>query len=374
MPDFFEQVQRIWSNVKGHSAPLPALAVVSPERCWPEGSAGVRIRRDEAYVTLRVNEMYLDLNRQWYTVFDPLVLVVTEFNHGRQRVTIPYVVGPNLIRKQNGEQNPKHGSVVLDARVAGPFPYRGGDVDISIGFYQVPRANYAKTLLNMIEHVSDLIGGALPIGVMARTGAALLEGVDELLNIQGTVMLTGLRLSLATSPMDPLTTGFCAMIAPTVPQETNALVVRDRRLRIHDVVASCEVPYRASDYVLLGITGSASREDESLGPFIDMKNDALNALWDGADGPERAKANLITAYQQMRKSPDITDVEARVLFDSWLVELDSELTHLSQVRALPIAGPDATPEETRDWGTSADMAQELSSALLQVNKRLNARV
>ncbi|MEM5385074.1 hypothetical protein VSR68_15935 [Paraburkholderia phymatum] len=374
MPDFFEQVQHIWSNIKGHSAPLPALAVVPPERCWPEGSAGARIRRDEAYFTLRVNEMYLDLNRQWYAVYDPLVLVVTEFNHGRQRVTVPYVVGPNLIRKQNGEQSPKHGTVVLDTRVAGPFPYRGGDVDISIGFYQVQHANYAKTLLSMIERVSDLVGGAFQIGVVAKTGAALLEGVDELLNIQGTVMLTGLRLSLATSAMDPLTTGFCAMVAPPVPQETNALIVRDRRLWIRDAGASGEIPYRASDYVLLSITGSASRDDESLGPFLDMKNDALNALWDGADGPERAKANLITAYQQMRKSPDITASEASVLFDTWLAELDRELARLNQVKTLPIDGQDAASDGTRNWGTSAEMAQDLSSALRKVDKRLNARV
>ncbi|MGX7000364.1 hypothetical protein [Caballeronia sp. KNU42] len=374
MTDFFEQVQQIWSHIKGHNAPLPALAVVPQERCWPDGSAGARIRRDEAYFTLRVNELHLDLNHQWYTVFDPLVLVVTEFNHGKQRVTVPYVVGPNLIHKQNAEQNPKHGSVVLDTRVAGPFPYRGGDIDISIGFYQVQRANHAKAMLSMIERLSDLVGGALQIGVMARTGAALLEGVDELLNLQGTVMLTGLRLSLATSAMDPLTTGFCAMIAPPVPPDTSALVVRDRRLRIHDAPAAGEIPYRASDYVLLGITGAASRDDESLGPFIDMKNDALNALWDGADGPERAKANLITAYQQMRKSADITALEASVLFDAWLAELDSELARLNHVRTLPLGEPNAAPDEARGWGTSAEMAQDLSSALRRVDKRLNAHV
>jgi hypothetical protein len=373
MADFFEQVESIWAHIKGHSEPLPAVAVMAPEKCWPEQSAGALIKRDEAYFTLRVNEMHLGANHQWYKVYDPFVLVVTEFTHGNQRVTVPRVVGPNLIRKQSAGQNPKYGSIVLDSRVAGPFPYRGGDVDVSVGFYQVERADHARTLLNMIERLSDAVGGSLQLGMVARTAATLLEGVEGLLGLKGTAMLTGHRLSLATSPLDPLTTGFCAIIAPPVQQDTSEFTVHERRLHIRNDAAFGDVPYRASDYALLGITSSASRDDEFLAQFVDMKNDALNALWDGADGTERAKANLITAYQQMRKSPDIIACEASALFDRWLGDLEGELARVAQVQTMPVTASSDRHAMLRRSGTSPMVACDLNSALRQVEQRLYPR-
>jgi hypothetical protein len=374
MADFLEQAEGLWKHIKGHSAPLPAVAVMPPELCSPNGSAGVRIRRDEDYFTLRVNEMHLSANHQWHKIYDPLVLVVTEFNHAKQRVTVPCVVGPNLIRKQSAGQNPVHGSLLLDTRVAGPFPYRGGDVDISISFYQVERVDHARTLLNVIERLSDTVGGALQLGMIAKTAAALLEGVEGLLGLKGTVMLTGHRLSLATSPLDPLKTGYCAMLAPPVPVDKSALAVHDRRLHIRDGAASSDAPYRSSDYVLLGIDASTSRDDEGVHRFYDMKADALNALWDGGgDGMARAKANLITAYQQMLKSPDIVTAEARTLFSRWLDELEEEAERVEQVRTMPVPTQRTRADSLHESRAPASFVTDISDAMRQMEQRLRPR-
>ena len=68
-----------------------------------------------------------------------------------------------------------------------------------------------------------------------------------------------------------------------------------------------------------------------------MKIDALTAVWDGEDGVKRGKANLIAAYQQMRRSPDVTAAEASRLFDTWLQEFDAEKRRAEQVRSMPVA-------------------------------------
>jgi hypothetical protein len=278
MTDFFDQIERVWDTIKSGHAPLPIVAAIAPERCSPDGAAGVWIRRDESYFTLRVNEMHLSANRQWYSVYDPLVLVVTEFNHGNQRVTVPSVVGPNLIRKQAAGQTPRHGSLLLDTRVTGPHPYKGGDIDVSVSFYQIERKNYAEVLFSVVERLSSALGAAGQLAMIARTGAALLEGVAGLLGLDGTVMLAGQRISLTTSPLDPLKTGFYAMIAPPVPQRPSALRVRDRRLCIsRGTNGNDETPYQDSDFVLVGISGSDARGDDSLLPFHDLKVDALMA-------------------------------------------------------------------------------------------------
>jgi hypothetical protein len=361
MTDFFDQIERVWDTIKRGQAPLPMIAAIAPDKCSPDGAAGAWIRRDEAYFTLRVNEMHLSANRQWYSVYDPLVLVVTEFNHGNRRVTVPSVVGPNLIRKQAVGQMPKHGSLLLDTCVTGPHPYRGGDIDVSVSFYRIERKNYAKTLFSVIERLSGALAAAGQLAMIARMGAALLDGVEGLLGLDGTVMLAGQRISLSTSPLDPLKTGFYAMIAPPLPQSPGALRVRDRRLHIsRGGNGNDETPYQDSDFVLLGISGADARGDDSLLPFHDLKVDALMALWDRTDGVELAKANLIAAYQQMRKSPDVTQREASVLFDSWLVEFEEERKRATQVRSMP---------DRRTRGTPSDLATDMGNALRRIEEK-----
>jgi hypothetical protein len=103
-------------------------------------------------------------------------------------------------------------------------------------------------------------------------------------------------------------------------------------------------PYRDSDFVLLSLTGTEARGDENLLPFYPLKVDALTALWDGEDGVKRGKANLIAAYHQMRRSPDITAAEATRLFDLWLQEFESEKQRAAQVRSMPIGRREAKPD------------------------------
>ena len=74
-----------------------------------------------------------------------------------------------------------------------------------------------------------------------------------------------------------------------------------------------------------------------------MKVDALSALLDGEEGVKRGKANLITAYQQMRRSPDETVAEATCLFDAWLQEFDAEKKRAEQVRSMPVLRHEAEP-------------------------------
>jgi hypothetical protein len=70
----------------------------------------------------------------------------------------------------------------------------------------------------------------------------------------------------------------------------------------------------------------------------------LNALWDGDDGVKRCKANLVAAYQQMRRSPDLTVAEAGRLFDAWLQEFENEKKRVAQVKSMPLASHEPEPD------------------------------
>jgi hypothetical protein len=156
--------------------------------------------------------------------------------------------------------------VLFDTRVTGPHPYRGGDVDVSVGFYRVQRGNHARTLLKVVDSLSASLGGPGGLQAIAKAGGALLEGVEGLLGLQETTYLAGHRISLATSPLDPFTTGFSALIVPPAPEESCSLPVDDRRLYV--ATDGDSRPYRDSDFVLLSIAGSADRGDENCSRSI----------------------------------------------------------------------------------------------------------
>lgn len=334
MNGLFASAINAWGRLKSGNVPLPVAAPIPAARCRPEGSAGSPIPRDKMYFTVRISEMYLKDNRQWFSVYDPLAVAVMEFNHGSERVAVPAAIGPNLVQKQAASGQPVHGVLLLDTRVTGPHPYRGGDIDLSLSFYRVERVNYARTLLKVVETLSGAVAGAGEIAGIARTATALLEGVEGLLGLEETVYLAGQRISLATSPLDPFTSGFSALIAPPAPERPADLLVQDRRLFIEGKDGI--MPYRDSDFVLLNIVGSEAREDENLFPFYRLKAAAIDAVMEGGEGIKRGKANLLAAYQQMRNSPDVTEAEARRLFDKWMQEFEDEMARAEAVHAMPI--------------------------------------
>src|SRR6266478_401598 len=189
-----------------------------PTTVDPQNSAGYSIPRDRMYFTIRINEMHLAENRQWWSVYDPLVVVVTEFNHAQERVAIPLSSAPNLIRKQAQSDQPRYGVVLLDTRVTGPHPYRGGDVDVSVGFYRVQRANVAHALLKVVDSLSAALGAPGELLTIAKTGGGLLEGVEGLPGPQEPTYLAGPGISVARSPFEPFTARFSALIAPPAPK------------------------------------------------------------------------------------------------------------------------------------------------------------
>ena len=217
MKSLFEPAVRTWQGWRSGSTPLPEIAAIPPERCEPAGSAGTVIRRDRMYFTVRLNEMYLAENRQWWAVYDPLVVIVIGFNHGGARVTVPAIIGPDLIKRQSPEDQPRFGVVLRNVRVTGPHPYRGGDIDVSLALYRLQRTDHARSLLNIVDGIASSIGGPGEMATALRFGGALLDGVQALLGLQNTEYLAGQRISVATSAVDPLTEQYCALVAPPTP-------------------------------------------------------------------------------------------------------------------------------------------------------------
>jgi hypothetical protein len=107
-----------------------------------------------------------------------------------------------------------------------------------------------------------------------------------------------------------------------------------------------------------------SRGDESRLPFYKLRDRAIRAVADGEASWQRAKGYLISAYQEMSVSPDITQVEAGRLFDEWLETMQSERIRIKTARNL---GPEQRAPQARTGN-----ADELDQAFAKINALDNA--
>lgn len=323
MAGILEHLSSAWDHIREGQQPIGRLERIADERCKPDGASGTVIKRDEMYFSVRINQMELIMDRWFDTTYDPLVVVVTEFIYGGVRVAVPSVIGPGLIQTCIASGSPRYGTVLTDTRVTGPHPYRGGEVVVSISFYRVKRSSMADAILGIVESLSRTPGVG-QLAAIAQTGKPLLDGVKALAGVSDTEYLAGQRTAVAMSGVLPLKTQFLALVLPSSRSEAAmpALSVCDRRLFVADGNGAM-APYRENDFVLCSIEGSERREEESLLPFYPLKSKAIAAVFKGEDGLKLAKADLISAYQQMQESADLTRAEVKDLFNKWVEEFQS---------------------------------------------------
>ena len=351
----FDLAKDLWTNMRRGHIPLPIVNVLPPEVCFPSGSTGKAILLNEHYFTIRINQVYLAENRQWWTTFDPLILMVVEFSHGYGAIAVPRVIGPDMIQKQRPSDQARHGVVLLDSRVTGPHPYRGGDIRVSLALYQVRRANQATSLLKVLDSLSDAVGTSAEVAIISKVGGALVAGLEGLLGLDETVYIAGHSVTLHSSALDPLESRYAVLISPP-SSDLSDLRVENGRLKRS--VEGKNAEFNEADFVLWNISGDAERGEENL-PFYALKDEAITAISEGEEGIKRGKANLITAYQQMRKSPDVTRTEARKLFERWCNEFVEEKERMERTGSMTIdletgeIDADAKVNLKRDLGEAA---------------------
>jgi len=335
MTDMLDSLTNGWATLRARQRPNSTIFTLAPADCEPPGMSGTIIKRNAMYFSVCINEMRLKNNAQWLSIYDPLVVVVVEFGYGEKRVAIPSVIGPQMLARHIKSGAPLYGTVLSNVRVTGPHPFLGGGVDISVQFYRVQRANYANSMLKIVESLSRA-AGAGQLAAIAETGATLLQGLESLIGLEETIYLAGQRISLSNSPLEPLKAQSFALIVPPLPPADTRLKAKQGKLYVATGDTGAEA-YQDSDFVLFSVDGAERREDENVLPFYQLKRDAMVALADGEDSLKRAKALLLTAYQQMRKSDDVTKAECDRFFDEWVEEFNAEEARLQRMATLSTA-------------------------------------
>jgi hypothetical protein len=319
-------------QLKTGSMPFPTAGFLATEHCLPAGVAGRSIEKDKSYFTVRINELFLHSGREWFTTYDPVVIVTVEFVYGKSKVTIPKVVGPGLISRKEAEV--PQGVLLNDILVAGPHPFKGGQIGINIVLYRVKKQDYAKALVAFIESVSAVVGAPADMAALAKIGGTLLDGVEALLNMSDSVPLAGQRIEIDGATTRGLSSSF-GILANTLALDLSTLRVQDGRLKV--VQSGKTRRLDQVDYVLYSIGCQDRRAEEATLPFFQLLEEARQA----ASTPDdkswmRAKATLLSLYQQMIKSPDLIEGEVDELMGKFKAELVTKHARALDISTMPV--------------------------------------
>jgi len=103
MRSLIERSQAIWESLRQSPAQTPSWVLIPQERVDEPDNIDAALQANKHYFEIRMNEIYLTYQRQWFTQYDPMVLAISEFSYAGQRTAVPFVVGPTMMEKFGSE-------------------------------------------------------------------------------------------------------------------------------------------------------------------------------------------------------------------------------------------------------------------------------
>jgi hypothetical protein len=266
-----------------------------------------------------------------------MVFAVSEFIYDEKMQSIPFVVGPSIMEKYSNHLSTPLGMIFSDTQVAGPYPYVGDRLIVSIVLCRLPRES-ARSILSLVEKAARTVDPSTSLTTYLTIANLVMDGFEMLLGLNETKPLVGYRKEFHPDYSE-LKPGYYALInMPESEVDTTKLWVLGKRLVYGKDIDNAK-PFRESDYVLYSIGQMPERTDLNLLPFYPVWKrvqqeamEHLNAHW------ESAKANLATLIQNIRLSPDLTKHQASQLVSRYRNEATDLRKEAEKQSSLGIPG------------------------------------
>lgn len=177
--------------------------------------------------------------------------------------------------------------LVLDRRLLGPVPYRGGDLDVEIGLFSVRSADLAGPYLDVLETMASAAGLAF-VGPATAFVAPLRRGLELLVGADGPSML---EIGLAKT-FSPAETGtYCLVGASRDAVDTDALTLDAGGRLLHR-----GEPVQAHPYVVVTVEANERRDDWFQIPALAEAHRALVA--DVATGDQARVREALAVFRR----------------------------------------------------------------------------
>jgi hypothetical protein len=309
-----------------------------------EDGTGKAIDFDEAYFGVRLKEMFLGRTRLLWRKYYPVLHGFTKYAGEEDHA----IAGPGQLQDL-GDVNIDR-VITLNYRLAGPTPYKGGEVSLLVGLYSVPGQDAAKALISTISTLASF--GGPQFGQAVQIADLVKDGVDNILGLGNTKLQLGVRDSFFPNG-NPLRSGYhLGIAAPTAQIDTSALWLKDGRL-VKGIDPIASRPYEEHDYMVLSIERSDRRDDWPRLPGLMEFNAQFGGIMadSGLDADSKAEQlnHLWPAFIQALK-----DSKFLIRPDQERIAGDVQLDLGRRLKAIKAGGP----FETRSWGEPAERLQQ----------------
>jgi hypothetical protein len=313
---------------------------IDDEHVIGEARPRLEMIANRVYFEVEVNEAWLTIGRRWLKTFDPLVYSVAEFDYGAASQAVPFVVGPQLLRRY-GDDVPDEGVLFTDTRVAGPHPLRDR-IAVAIVLCAAQRDDYARDLLKVVEAAVGALDFATAVSPYLKLANVVFDGIDALTGAGKMRPVVGLRTELDYRD-GLLSPTYFALIATAQLTKGTKLWVREGRL-CHGESADSLEAFRDADFVLYSVSGATSRDDLARLPLAPLRDRAFvqagratnEELW------LQAKASLFALSEEALGSADLIADHADALIEEWGARMRTLKDRAEKMANLGPAGePDA---------------------------------
>jgi hypothetical protein len=303
-----ERWSKLWSNFLSAPRRMPSRITILDSHVLDENYSPITVAKDVHYFMVQINELYLSYQSKLWVNLDPTVFIATEFKYSKQKETVPFVVGPSMIA--NLQQKLPSGMIFSNTKVAGLHPYKGDTLALTVILCQASTGNTAKQVLKMVETASGALDYSTVLSSYLKVADVVVGGVEDLMGLNGITPLIGLRVEFEPDVKHDLKQCYFTLInKPEGTVKAEELWVKNDSLLIGPDPASAR-PLRDADYVLYSIRGTEERDVDGL-PFdslwVRVQQEAMqpdDSSWD------RAKADMLSLFQTMYLSPDLTKQHA----------------------------------------------------------------
>jgi hypothetical protein len=303
--------QRIWER-------LPMSNVLRERKPLTEDDAP-EIKKDEAYVTLRMRQMYLKNIRVLWRKYYPLLHGYVSYAGQEEHV----IAGPSQLT-QLGDANLDR-VIVLNQRLGGPIAYQGGELTMLTGLYSVPGEDSAKALVETLSNVAALPG--LALGSVTQIANIVKSGVESILKLNESRLELGVKDSFYSNK--PLRAGFYIAMDASLSDVDFSQLWLDGGLKFG------RDPFQAKsfdkhDYMVIEIERTVTRDDWAALPGFKTVQDKFNAIMaDGAtDSTEkrnRLKAVWPEFYSLLDTSTGLITADKKKIADGVKARLTTQL-------------------------------------------------
>lgn len=265
---------------------------IPSERVVGGGPQPAYVANDD-YIVVRLGSMYLRDSRELWLKLSPLVHGTVGLRGLREPRGETAIIGPAQFGDLAVASADR--SVVLNQRLAGPAVWRGGDLELAVGLFAVPKDQAAKALLGTLSQLSEL--GIIPgLQQGLDIGKIVKDGIEGLIGLNGSRPVLGVKVALS----DTQSAGpghFVGIAAPQAEVPFDQLWLKDGRL--HSGTAARQLQaYEEHDHIVISVERGQLRQDwrglPSLTPHEAAFNDVLKDTTGAADD---LRARLNTAFR-----------------------------------------------------------------------------